>query len=127
MRICTGEIFDSNVVYLITPLCSVRPDQYYTDVIARPMSGIGRKPVAGRDVEVVPRNSEMHIQPRSRLWQRRSSSSSQDSSSSCRRVCRHSRVELCLQVINISHMQKDVSLVLLNISFSSLLMHRIFH
>ena len=31
---------------------SVRPDQYYTDVIARPMSGIGRKPVAGRDVEV---------------------------------------------------------------------------
>ena len=61
MRICTGEIFDSNVVYLITPLCSVRPDQYYTDVIARPMSGIGRKPVAGRDVEVVPRNSEMHI------------------------------------------------------------------
>ena len=27
---------------------SVRPDQYYTDVIARPMAGIGRKPQAGR-------------------------------------------------------------------------------
>ena len=33
----------------------MRPDQYYTDVIARPMSGIGRKPVAGRDVEVKPK------------------------------------------------------------------------
>ena len=42
-------------MFLISPFCSVRPDQYYTDVIARPMSGIGRKPVAGRDVEVEPK------------------------------------------------------------------------
>ena len=87
-------------MYLISPFCSVRPDQYYTDVIARPMSGIGRKPVAGRDVEVEATIEIVENVLQSRLWQRRSSSFSLDSSSSCRRVCRRSRVEPCLQVIN---------------------------
>merc|ERR1719290_397274 len=32
---------------------SVRPDQYYTDVIARPMTGLGRKPTSCREVEIV--------------------------------------------------------------------------
>ena len=36
----------------------------------------------------------------SRLWQRRSSSFCLGSSNFCRRVCRHSRVEPCLQVTN---------------------------
>ena len=83
-------------MYLISPFCSVRPDQYYTDVIARPMSGIGRKPVAGRDVEVEATIEIVENVLQSRLWQRRSSSFSPDSSSSCRRVCRRSRVEPCL-------------------------------
>ena len=101
MKTCTGGYFASHdCMYLISPFCSVRPDQYYTDVIARPMSGIGRKPVAGRDVEVEATIEIVENVLQSRLWQRRSSSFSPDSSSSCRRVCRRSRVEPCLQVIN---------------------------
>ena len=46
MRICTGE--DSDTGPSTDIVFSVRPDQYYTDVIARPMAGIGRKPQAGR-------------------------------------------------------------------------------
>ena len=46
--------WDNNkkIAILYENMHSVRPDQYYTDVIARPMSGLGRKPPAGRDVEV---------------------------------------------------------------------------
>jgi len=40
---------------------SVRPDQYYTDVIARPMTGIGRKPQAGREVEVVAEDEQQFL------------------------------------------------------------------
>jgi len=39
----------------------VRPDQYYTDVIARPMGGIGRKPPAGREVEVVAEEEQQFL------------------------------------------------------------------
>ena len=38
---------DKKISILYENLHSVRPDQYYTDVIARPMTGIGRKPQVG--------------------------------------------------------------------------------
>ena len=42
---------------------SVRPDQYYTDVIARPMSVLGRRtgPGPGREVEVVAEEEETPV------------------------------------------------------------------
>ena len=46
---------------------SVRPDQYYTDVIARPMSGIGRKPAAGKEIEVA-RSSLIRNPAGGRIW-----------------------------------------------------------
>jgi len=55
--------WDNNkkIAILYENMHSVRPDQYYTDVIARPMSGIGRKPVAGRDVEVVAEEEQQFL------------------------------------------------------------------
>ena len=44
--------------------CSVRPDQYYTDVIARPMSVVGRRtggPGPGREVEVVAEEEQQFL------------------------------------------------------------------
>merc|ERR1719330_1954191 len=52
---------DKKIAILYENMHSVRPDQYYTDVIARPMSGIGRKPVAGRDVEVVAEEEQQFL------------------------------------------------------------------
>jgi len=40
---------------------SVRPDQYYTDVIARPMTGLGRKPTAIREVEIVAEEEQQFL------------------------------------------------------------------
>merc|ERR1719290_136246 len=40
---------------------SVRPDQYYTDVIARPMV-IGRKPISSREVEIVAEEEQQFLQ-----------------------------------------------------------------
>jgi len=55
--------WDNNkkIAILYENMHSVRPDQYYTDVIARPMSGIGRKPPAGRDVEVVAEDEQQFL------------------------------------------------------------------
>merc|ERR1712209_343839 len=55
--------WDNNkkIAILYENMHSVRPDQYYTDVIARPMSGLGRKPVAGRDVEVVAEEEQQFL------------------------------------------------------------------
>ena len=52
MFIPAGWDNNKKIAILYENMHSVRPDQYYTDVIARPMSGLGRKPPAGRDVEV---------------------------------------------------------------------------
>jgi len=47
--------WDNNkkIAILYENMHSVRPEQYYTDVIARPAIGLGRKPLAGREIEVV--------------------------------------------------------------------------
>jgi len=44
---------DKKIAILYENMHSIRPDQYYTDVIARPMIGIGRKQQASREIEVV--------------------------------------------------------------------------
>ena len=43
--------------------CSVRPEQYYTEVIARPMSVLGRRtgPGPGREVEVVAEEEQQFL------------------------------------------------------------------
>jgi len=55
--------WDNNkkIAILYENMHSVRPDQYYTDVIARPMGGIGRKPPAGREVEVVAEEEQQFL------------------------------------------------------------------
>merc|ERR1719154_548435 len=52
---------DKKIAILYENMHSVRPDQYYTDVIARPMAGIGRKPQAGREVEVVAEDEQQFL------------------------------------------------------------------
>jgi len=52
---------DKKIAILYENMHSVRPDQYYTDVIARPMTGIGRKPQAGREVEVVAEDEQQFL------------------------------------------------------------------
>lgn len=52
---------DKKISILYENMHSVRPDQYYTDVIARPMSGIGRKPAAGKEIEVVAEDEQFFL------------------------------------------------------------------
>ncbi|XP_023345071.1 cytoplasmic dynein 1 light intermediate chain 1 isoform X2 [Eurytemora carolleeae] len=44
---------DKKIAILYENMHSVRPDQYYTDVIARPMSVVGRKQQSSKELEVV--------------------------------------------------------------------------
>lgn len=46
---------------------SVRPDQYYTDVIARPITGLGRKQQASKEIEVIAED-EQHFLTRHQLF-----------------------------------------------------------
>ena len=108
---------------MIPPLCSVRPDQYYTDVIARPMSGIGRKPVAGRDVEVVPikeRNIGVHISTKIQVV-------AEEEQQFLSRQQQFLSQGLPPQQSGAMPTGDDQHMELLNISVTSLLMHRICH
>jgi len=54
---------DKKIAILYENMHSVRPDQYYTDVIARPMSMVGRRtgPGPGREVEVVAEEEQQFL------------------------------------------------------------------
>jgi len=52
---------DKKIAILYENMHSVRPDQYYTDVIARPMIGLGRKPQAAREVEIVAEEEQQFL------------------------------------------------------------------
>eukprot|EP00088_Acartia_fossae_P008150 TRINITY_DN1386_c0_g1_i1.p1 TRINITY_DN1386_c0_g1~~TRINITY_DN1386_c0_g1_i1.p1 ORF type:complete len:527 (-),score=120.22 TRINITY_DN1386_c0_g1_i1:948-2528(-) len=52
---------DKKIAILYENMHSIRPDQYYTDVIARPMVGIGRKQQASREIEVVAEEEQQFL------------------------------------------------------------------
>lgn len=54
---------DKKIAILYENMHSVRPDQYYTDVIARPMSVVGRRtgPGPGREVELVAEEEQQFL------------------------------------------------------------------
>jgi len=58
---------DKKIAILYENMHSVRPDQYYTDVIARPMTGLGRKQQASREIEVVA-EEEQHFLSRQQVF-----------------------------------------------------------
>jgi len=52
---------DKKIAILYENMHSIRPDQYYTDVIARPMIGIGRKQQTSREIEVVAEEEQQFL------------------------------------------------------------------
>jgi len=58
---------DKKISILYENMHSVRPDQYYTDVIARPITGLGRKQQASKEIEVVA-EEEQHFLTRHQLF-----------------------------------------------------------
>jgi len=58
---------DKKIAILYENMHSVRPDQYYTDVIARPMTGMVRKQLASKEIEIVA-EEEQHFLSRQQLF-----------------------------------------------------------
>jgi len=60
---------DKKISILYENMHSVRPDQYYTDVIARPMTGLGRKQQASREIEIIAEEEQNFLTRQQHLLQ----------------------------------------------------------
>lgn len=60
---------DKKISILYENMHSVRPEQYYTDVIARPMTGLGRKQQASKEIEIVAEEEQNFLTRQQHLLQ----------------------------------------------------------